>query len=302
MGAGAVGCYYGAALARAGHEVTLAGRQKFVDAVQTEGLVLESGGSITRVRVRATTDPTTLSRSDLILFCVKAADTEAAGRQLVAHVGADCPVLSLQNGVDNAERLAAVLDRAVVPVAVYVAVDMAGPAHVRHWGRGDLVMGRFAGCEAVVQTFEAAGIEVTVSDQVLPALWQKLITNCAYNALSAITQLPYGRLIQVPDVPQVMADVARECVAVGRGLGIALPEVDMEPILQIATSMAHQYSSTAQDLVRHKPTEINYLNGYIVRQGVLLGIPTPANRVLLTLVHALEQGPGPAAPIQSGGL
>jgi 2-dehydropantoate 2-reductase len=288
MGAGAVGCYYGAVLAKAGHEVTLVGREPFVQAVRTEGLVLESDGSSVLVRVQATTDPAAVSSADLILFCVKSADTAVAGRLLEVGLGAGCPVLSLQNGVDNPERLAAVLGRPVVPVAVYVAVEMAGPAHVKHLGRGDLIMGRFAGSDAVVQAFAAAGIPVRVSDEVVTAQWQKLITNCAYNALSAITRMPYGPLVQVPGVTQVMTDVAAESVAVGRALGVALPELDMQPILELATSMAGQYSSTAQDLARHKPTEIDYLNGYVVRQGSVLGIPTPVNRVLVTLVRALE--------------
>jgi 2-dehydropantoate 2-reductase len=288
MGAGAVGCYYGAMLARAGHEVTLVGRESFVRAVCTGGLVLESHGSSAPIRVEATTDPAALSFTDLILFCVKSADTTPAGRQLAPRLRAECPVLSLQNGVDNPERLAAVLGRPVVPVAVYVAVEMAGPAHVKHLGRGDLIMGRFAGSDEVAQAFAAAGIPARVSDDVVTALWQKLITNCAYNALSAIARMSYGQLVQVPGMTQVMTDVAAEAVAVGRGLGVALPALDMQPILELAVSMAGQYSSTAQDLARHKPTEIDYLNGYVVHQGSLLGIPTPANRVLVALVRALK--------------
>jgi 2-dehydropantoate 2-reductase len=287
MGAGAVGCYYGAMLAKAGHEVILAGRERFVEAVRADGLLLESGGSRTPVRIQATTDPAALESSDLILFCVKSAATETAGRQLAA-LRTDCPVLCLQNGVDNPERLAAVLGRPAVPVAVYVAVEMSGPAHVKHLGRGDLIMGGFTRSDEVAQAFTAAGIPVQVSAQVVTALWQKLIINCAYNALSAITRMPYGEMAKVPGATEVMADVAAEVVAVGRGVGVPLPELDMRPVLQVAVSMAGQYSSTAQDLIRHKPTEIDYLNGYVVRQGRALGIATPANRVLVTLVRALE--------------
>ena len=288
MGAGAVGCYFGAALAQAGHEVWLVGRESFVQAVRTEGLVVESGAALVRVHIEATTDPAACASADVVLFCVKSADTAAAGRQLAPWLRAECPVLSLQNGVDNPQRLAAVLGRPVVPVAVYVAVQMVGPAHVKHLGRGDLIMGRFAGSDAVAQAFMAAKIPVRVSDEVVTAQWQKLITNCAYNALSAITHLPYGPLVQVPGVPQVMSEVAAEAVAVGRAMGVALPDLDLLPILELGTTMAGQYSSTAQDLARRKPTEIDYLNGYIVRQGSALGIATPANRVLLTLVRALE--------------
>ncbi len=289
MGAGAVGCYYGAMLANAGHDVTLVGRESLVAAVKADGLLLESAGTRSPVRVEVATAPEGLLGSDLILFCVKSAATESTGRQLVAaELPAGCPVLSLQNGVDNPERLAAVLGRPVVPVAVYVAVEMAGPAHVKHLGRGDLIMGPFAGCDTVASAFVAAGILVRVSAEVVAAQWQKLITNCAYNALSAITRLPYGQLVKVAGITQVMTDVATESWAVGRALGVPLPELDMAPILEIAVSMAGQYSSTAQDLMRHKPTEIDYLNGYVARQGAALGIPTPANRVLVALVRALD--------------
>ena len=288
MGAGAVGCYYGAMLAKAGNDVTLVGRETFVAAVCAEGLTLEANGTRVTVPARATTDPDALNEADLILFCVKSTDTAVAGRQLVRS---HCPVLSLQNGVDNPERLAAVLGRPAVPVAVYVAAEMAGPAQVKHLGRGDLIMGRFPGSEEVASALAAAGIPVRVSDDVVTAQWQKLITNCAYNALSAITRLPYGRLVQVPGVTQAMTVVATEATAVGRALGVTLPELDMEPILEIAVSMAGQFSSTAQDLARHKPTEIDYLNGYVVRQGLALGIPTPANQLLATLVRALESVP-----------
>ena len=287
MGAGAVGCYYGAMLARAGHDVTVVGRERFVEAVRTGGLLLESKGATTPVRIQAARDAAALVPSDFILFCVKSTDTESAGRQLTM-LRADCPVLSLQNGVDNPERLAMVLGRAVVPVAVYVAVEMAGPAHVKHLGRGDLIMGRFAGSDAVAAAIIAAGIPVRVSDNVVISLWQKLITNCAYNALSAITQLPYGQLTPLPGMTQAMSAAAAEVVAVGRGLGIALPDLDMKPVLELAVTMAGQYSSTAQDLARNKPTEIDYLNGYVVREGEALGVPTPANCILLALVRALE--------------
>ena len=288
MGAGAVGCYYGALLARAGHEVTLVGRAPFVEHVLAAGLLLTTGGFTAAIPVQATTDTAALSGSDFVLFCVKSADTQTAGRLLSPVLDPACPVLSFQNGVDNPERLALVLGRPVVPVAVYVAVEMTGPGHVKHLGRGDVILGRFAGEDAIAGAFRAAGIPATVSDTVVVAQWSKFITNCAYNALSAITRMPYGALLQVPGVAQVMTDVATECMVVGRALGVPVASLDMAPILGLAATMPGQLSSTAQDLLRGKPTEIDYLNGYIVRKGAECGIPTPANHVLWTLVKALE--------------
>ncbi len=287
MGAGAVGSYYGAMLARAGHEVTLVGRAPFVERVRAAGLQVTSAGFDVAVDVQASTEPAALAGCDVVLFCVKSRDTELAGRLLAPVLRPDCVVLSFQNGVDNPERLAAVLGRAVVPVAVYVGVEMAGPGHVRHLGRGQIILGEFAGSEVVVQAFAAAGIPAEVSAQARLAQWQKFLTNCAYNALSALSGLQYGALLKVPGVDRVMTDVVIECVAVAHALGMALSP-DMEPILALADTMPDQWSSTAQDLMRGKPTEIEHLNGYVVRKGAELGLPTPANAVLLALVRARE--------------
>lgn len=288
MGAGAVGCYYGATLARAGHAVTLIGRQALVDRVEAGGLRLEMAGFDDAVAVRADTSPAALADADVVLFCVKSTDTESAGAAIRPHLKPDATIFSFQNGVDNAERLAAVLGRPVVPAVVYVAAGMAGPGHVKHHGRGDIVVGPSPAGEAIRAAFEAAGIPTTVSAQVAAALWGKLVTNCAHNALSAVAQVSYGHMVAVPGVTDVMADVVDECLAVARGLGIALPDGVKDMVLGVARSMPGQYSSTAQDMARRKPTEIEHLNGYVVRRGRELGIPTPVNRALLVMVKLQE--------------
>ncbi|KIZ38769.1 MULTISPECIES: 2-dehydropantoate 2-reductase [Rhodopseudomonas] len=288
MGAGAVGCYYGAMLARAGHAVTLIGRQQHVDAIRQRGLLLDTASFSEPVAVAATTEIAGIAAAELVLFCVKSADTEPTGVAMAPHLRPDAVILSLQNGVDNAERLQATIGRPVVPVVVYVASAMAGPGHVKHNGRSELVLGRAPASEAIAACFNAAAIPTTVSDQVREVLWSKLILNCAYNALSAITQLPYGRLIQVDGVAQVMTDVVAECRAVAQASGVAVADDAEAKVIALAATMPAQYSSTAQDVARGKVSEIDYLNGHIVRQGVALGIPTPANRVLHTLMKLLE--------------
>lgn len=288
MGAGAVGCYYGAMLARAGHEVRLVARSAHVEAVLKDGLRLETGAFDERVRVQASLEPGILQGTDLVLFSVKSTDTESAGRAMAPFLG-KASILSLQNGVDNAERLSATLKRDVIPAVVYVATEMAGPGHVRHNGRGELVIGTSAASDGIAKVCNAAGVPVQVSDNVIGALWAKLIVNCAYNALSAITQLPYGKLVQNEGVPAVMRDVVDECLSVAKALGITVPGDMHDATPRIAQTMPAQYSSTAQDLARGKPTEIDYLNGFVVRKGEPLGIPTPANRVLHALVRALER-------------
>jgi 2-dehydropantoate 2-reductase len=289
MGAGAVGCYYGAMLARAGHKVTLIGRPQHVQAVQRSGLRLQTADFDQQIQLDASADPDAARGAQLVLFSVKSTDTEAAGKALAPHLAHDAAVLTLQNGVDNAERLAATLGREVIPAVVYVAVEMAGDGHVRHHGRGELVIGRGRHSETIAVAFRAARVPVEISDNVAGALWAKLIVNCAYNALSAITQLPYGRLVQGAGVPAVMRDVVDECLAVARASGVKVPGDMHEAVPRIAQTMPGQYSSTAQDLARHKKTEIEHLNGFVVRKGEALGVPAPANRMLLALVKLLEK-------------
>lgn len=289
MGAGAVGCYYGAMLARAGHEVCLVGRAQHVDAVNARGLILETSRFTQALSVTAKTEASGVVDADLVLFCVKSNDTQDAGNDMAPYLKEGATILSLQNGVDNAERLEAVLKRPVVPAAVYVATDMPAPGHVRHHGRGELVIGPCPASAAIVADLEHAAIPTKVSVAVNEALWAKLIVNCAYNALSAVAQLPYGALIEVDGVVGVMSDVVRECAEVAARLSVRVPQDISEAVLRIAASMPNQYSSTAQDLSRRKTSEIDYLNGYVVRKGAELGIATPANRALLVMVKLIER-------------
>ena len=289
MGAGAVGCYFGGMLARAGHEVTLVARPQHVEAIRRDGLRMQTTTFDEQVRLDATADASGARDADLVLFCVKSADTEEAGRQLAPFLRPDTLVLCLQNGVDNAERLRRVLPgRDVAAAVVYVATEMAGPGHVKHNGRGELVIEPAGASERMAQALRDAGVPTEISDNVRGALWLKLILNCAYNAVSAIAQLPYGRTVQGAGVPEVMRDVVDECLAVARADGVQVPGDAHAVTRKLVESMPGQYSSTAQDLARGKPTEIDFLNGYVVRRGEALGIATPANRVLWALVKLLE--------------
>ena len=297
LGAGAVGCFYGGMLARAGHRVTLIGRATHVEAIAANGLRMQTLSFDEQVPLAASTHASAVAGADLVLFAVKSTDTESAGQDMRAHLQPGALVLCLQNGVDNAERLRALLPG--VPVAatvVYVATEMAGPGHLRHHGRGELVMEPIPGepsrSAAIVQAFTAAGVPTTLSDNVRGALWAKLILNCAYNALSALGRLPYGELVQRPGVLDVIRDVVVECKAVAAADGVNLP-ADVDAIVRrIPETMPTQHSSTAQDLMRNKPSEIDFLNGHVVQRGAALGVPTPANRVLWTLVKLAENRAG----------
>lgn len=289
MGAGAVGCYYGALLAQAGEQVTLIGRPALVQAVAQHGLLLEKGGQTVSVPLTATDSPAGVAGADLVLITVKSGDSAEAARQIAPHLAPEATILSMQNGISNSETLSAALARPVVPVVVYVATDMAAPGHVRHHGRGELVFAPGPGAETAAARFRAAGIDAQVSPDAASALWTKFTINCCFNALSALTRQPYGIIAAQPGAWDTIRTVIDECRAVARAEGITLPDTLLAMAQPIATQMPGQYSSTAQDMMRGKPTEIDFLNGEIHRRAVRHGLATPVNTALWTLVKLAEK-------------
>jgi 2-dehydropantoate 2-reductase len=301
IGAGAVGSYYGAKLARAGRDVTLVARPAHVAAIERDGLCVLEGDGEWRVRVRASTDSNAAVRADLVLVTVKTPDTAAACAPLARSLSPHARIISLQNGVDNAERIAAVLGNPVYAAVVYVGVQMAGPGRVRHTGRGDLVIGvpralasrgdTDADLSGIAAMFEKAGIPCPRNPDIEAALWTKLTLNCAFNAVSALGDSPYGRMAESAPIRGVMETVVREAVRVARAAGVA---IDADALVaatwKLAASMPRQYSSTAQDMQRGKPTEIDALNGYVAERGAALGVDAPVNRTLHALVKLREAG------------
>ncbi len=288
MGAGAVGCYYGGMLARAGQHVVLIGRPQHVEAIERQGLRLETQSFDERIRVSASTEASAVQGTQLVLFCLKSTDTESGAAAIKPHLAPDALVLSLQNGVENVDRLRTLLPQDVAAAVVYIGTEMAGPGHVRHHGRGELVIEPSRTSAEVARVLIAAGVPTDISDNVRGAVWAKLILNCAYNALSAITQLPYGRLVTGPGVTAVMREIVDECLAVARADDVRIPGDVDAAVRKIAQTVPGQYSSTAQDLARGKRSEIDHLNGLILRRGEALGVATPANRMLHVIVKLIE--------------
>ncbi len=303
FGAGAVGCYFGAKLAMAGAPVTLIGRPAHVQAIRARGLLFESGGRQHAVAIAAEAAPEAIADADLVLFCVKSRDTEAGARTIAPLLRAGAVVVSLQNGVDNAARMMAAGGIDALAAVVYVACSMPEPGLLRHAGRGDLQIGevgpppeeaeRSADRAARVSAvFERAGVPCPVSADVRVDLWTKLVMNCVFNPLSALGRSHYGKMIADADTRRLMREVVAECVAVARADGVAVAGVDAlhDAALKLGAAMAGATSSTAQDLALGRPTEIDALNGYVVERGRALGVPTPVNRALVTLVRLLESG------------
>ncbi|HKC71988.1 MAG TPA: ketopantoate reductase family protein [Terriglobales bacterium] len=294
LGAGAVGCYFGGMLARAGTRVTLIARQARAKAIQHEGLFIDAVHFQGQVPVTTSAEVSVVKSADVVLFCVKTVDTESAAQDLQPHLAPGALVISLQNGVDNVERIRSASGIEAIRAVVYVAAEMTSAARVKHSGRGDLILaaepGRLAELQTIAGLFERAGVPCRLSEQIEVEQWTKMVLNCAYNAISALARANYGAIAHNPLVHQVMRQAIMEAVAVARAAGVPVNDVDMQAAgSKLGDAMSRATSSTAQDIVRGKPTEIDSLNGYITRRGKELGVPTPVNQTLHALVKLLEE-------------
>lgn len=293
IGAGAVGGYFGGLLARAGAPVVMIGRPAFVDGVKARGLFLDTLQFQEWVKVKASTDLAAIRGVDLVLFCVKSVDNAATARELAPLLSSQTTVVTLQNGVDNIEQIRAAANIEAMPAVVYVAASVPEPGRVKHVGRGDLVLGESQDAKHLAEIFQRAGIPCRLSNNVEGELWTKLIMNCALNAISAVGNIRYGKIAEDADARTLVRRIIEEVLAVAHAAGIVLPTISNSDAayagaMQIATQMAGAFSSTAQDIHRGKRTEIDSLNGYISRKGAELGVPTPTNDTLATLVKLLE--------------
>ena len=295
VGAGAVGGYFGGMFAAAGAPVVMIGRKQFVEAVNRNGLLLERTQARERIRVGATVDMSAVHDAELVLFCVKSMDTSSAARQMAQFLASDAIVVSLQNGVDNVDRIRDAANVSAISAAVYVAVSVPEPGHVKHLARGDVVVGPPSEeTKYLAGIFPRAGIPCQLSDNIEGELWVKLLCNCALNSISALGQARYGQIAESSDARQLMQTVVEEVLAVARAAKVTLPNIadpkaGMAAAMAIATQMSGALSSTAQDLNRGRLTEIDSLNGYVSRRGAELGVNVPINHALFTLVKLAEQ-------------
>ncbi|GAC1626203.1 MAG: 2-dehydropantoate 2-reductase [Candidatus Acidiferrum sp.] len=294
IGAGAVGGYFGGILARAGAPVVMIGRPAFVAAVEENGLFLDSYQFQERVKVEASSDLSAARGAELVLFCVKTLDTAAAARELAPHLSEGSILVSLQNGVGNRAEIRAASGIEAIASVVYVSAAMPEPGHIKHFGRGDLVMGPPGEkVERVAALMKRANVSCKISSDIESDLWTKFLWNCASNALTALGRVSYAELAADGDARQLYENTVLEVLAVARAAGVHIaaaenPHALMAKSLETASSLGNARSSTAQDMARGKRTEIHSLNGYVVRRGTELGVPTPVNQALFTLVKLSE--------------
>jgi 2-dehydropantoate 2-reductase len=301
VGAGAVGGYFGGMLARAGAPVVMIGRAAFVAAVKRDGLFLDTLQFQESVRVEASTDLNAARGAEIVLFCVKTTDNAATAAALAPLLAPGAIVVSMQNGVDNVEQIRAAGIANALPSVVYVGAFVPEPGRVKHTGRGDLVFGpENEQTKTLADLFTRAGVPARISANIQADLWTKLIANCALNAISALSRAKYGQIAAdgetwklVEGAVVEVLDVARACQVDLGPLGDA--EKAFELARKIATQLPEAISSTGQDLIRGKRTEIDSLNGFIARRGMALGIPAPANHTLWALVKLAEAAAQAAA-------
>jgi len=284
VGAGGTGGFFGAKLARAGEDVTFVARGAHLAAIQAAGLRVASTveGEWT-VRAPAVERVDGLPPADLVLFCVKSFDTETAAELVRPAVGPATGVLSVQNGVDNEERLAARLGAGhVIGGVALVFATIAAPGVIAHSLLGRLIFGEMDGrpsarTQAFLAACERAGIPAELTADARRALWEKYVFLVTHAGLTALTRCPAGILHAVPETRRLFSAVLEEMLALGRAEGIAFePDAGARFQRQWDGLGANAYSSLHHDLVHGKPLELEALHGHAVRLGERHGVPTPA--------------------------
>ena len=300
MGSGGVGGFYGGRLAHAGGDVTFVARGAHLAAMRANGLTIENEpqGNIHLPKVKATDDPATIGPVDLVIIAVKLWDTEAAARAVKPIVGPGSAVLSLQNGVIKDDILRREFgDKVVMGGAGYVATHIARPGVIRQTGTLQrLVFGEYDGqrsarAEALLAGLLRAGIQAELSADIRRTLWEKYSFLVGLSGTTATMRAPIGAVRSNPQARAFLFDLLKETVAVGRALGVALPENYAEDRLAFADSVpADMTSSMHHDLERGNPLEVAWLSGGVVQLGKKAGVPTPANRAVWDILALHAQG------------
>lgn len=301
MGSGGVGGYYGARLAQAGHEVVFVARGAHASAIRSGGLRVKSElGDALIAPARVVEDPAQAGAADLIVVAVKLWDSESAAAALAPIAGAGTAVVSLQNGVDKDDVLAAALGAGhVVGGVTHIAAVIAEPGVIAHTGKlqritvGELSGGSTARLEAIAAALQGAKIETVVSDHIRRVTWEKFVFLTALSGLTALTRKPVGAVRAHPATRALLLEALRETAAVARAEGVALDPGVPEQQLKMMDGLAEgMLASMAQDLLRGRRLELEWLSGAVVRRGGARGVATPVHRAIYAalVLHAGGQG------------
>ena len=299
LGAGALGCAIGGTLAEAGNEVVLINRNAtHVDAINSHGLLMRTPQGERAVRVRATTRAEAESTVDLVIVLVKSFHTHQAMSAATALIGPKTVVLSLQNGLGHEDVLADIVGHErVLAGKTYVGGVLLAPGRIVAGVEGkETLIGELDGrisdrAPDIAPTFNAAGLATTVSDNIMGTMWDKLLINVSTGALSGITRLPYGPLYRIPEIEATAIAAVQEAMAVARASGVNLSFTDPRSAwLKAAAGLPDDFkTSMLQSLEKGSITEIDFINGAVVRWGQRCGVPTPVNATLVACIKGIER-------------
>jgi 2-dehydropantoate 2-reductase len=304
VGPGAMGCLFAAFLSKS---LTCSGRQEREEIwlldkdkeraakIQESGISVEGISGDWRAEVKVTAEAKEIGSADLIIICVKSYDTKDAIMQAKPLVGDSTGVLTIQNGIGNIEIIGEVIGQdKVIGGVTNLGATLLGVGRVRHAGRGETVIGRIDGkipaeLRSIREIFNKVGMEMRISRDIKGLLWSKLIINVGINALTAIARLNNGRLIEFEGTRRILREAVTEATRIAKRKRIKLIYDDpLAKVEAVCEATATNVSSMLQDVLRKKRTEVDFINGVIVRQAQELGIPTPVNSVLLHLVKTIE--------------
>jgi len=296
VGAGSIGTLLAALLSKLKEEVWLIAKtDEESKKINADGISVEGVSGSWQAKVKASSDPKDAQECGLVIVCVKAYDTKGAAKAVRQMVGEEGFALTLQNGMGNIELLQDVVGQEkVIGGITNMGAALIAPGRVRHAGKGDVVIGRLDGkvpvvMRAIRERFTRAGIETRVSKEIKGSLWAKLLINAGINPLTAITRLNNGSLVEIKEVRELMRQAVSEGARVAKRKRIKLAYDDpLAKVEAVCEATASNVSSMLQDVLAKRRTEIEYINGFIVRQGQELGIPVPVNTVLLDLVKTIE--------------
>jgi 2-dehydropantoate 2-reductase len=299
MAAGAVGGYFGARLAAAGHDVVFFARGAHRDAIRRNGLKVESAlGDLHLKNVNVTDDASGVAPVDLVFFAVKLWDTERAAEQLRPLIKPGTRVITLQNGIDSVERLTPILgEAAVIGGSTYLVTVIAEPGVIRHTspfarircgrvdGRPDAVLARY------VDEMRNAGIDVTLSDNMQTDLWKKFVLLSGTSSMTSSTRGPIGPIRSDPELRAFFFRLMGEAIAVGKASGVAFPPDFPEELEKAVEAFPPTMkASMAHDLERGNRLELDWLAGKVVALGRKLGVPTPANEAVYAVLKLHRMG------------
>jgi 2-dehydropantoate 2-reductase len=288
MGSGGIGGYYGGKLSAAGDDVTFIARGAHLAAIRQNGLQVKSVAGDFHIRPAATDDAKTVGPVELVLFCVKGYDTEAAAERIRPLVGSETAVLCLQNGVDNEEKLATALGKShILGGVVHILSTISEPGVIRQVaGPRTLKCGEMGGgvsprVTRIVDAFVRAGVQAEASANIVVDLWEKFLFICAHGGVTALGRLGIGEILACPETARFYRDVMEEIAEVGRGNGVSLPADAVERAIAFAKKLQPEMrSSLAHDLERGNRLEVDALMGAVVRYGAKAGVPTPLNSAI----------------------